>query len=476
MLTYRGDKFVRGKKFTINEEKYIFSKRDNTGNLIFESVKDGSKLNLTEEKYNELERILTEKINQENKEINEIIGKALRSKSTARKYEDLLKSKGIDIDYDTTQGVILKGPNGQKLSASSKEVYGPATPGHNYTHKQPDSWYKNRVEDYTNYAKEKEQALDSLKGLKRDDIIRKYPKLSSKEALKKHREEIKNTEKDIDYYNSEAKEYEDDYLKSKQENKRFKRAGHQIANNDKTTPREQADQTIDYLNYLTKTNYDKPGEKDYWRQSYVAGNDKQSEDEWGNKSNYFGKNGYPDKRNETLKQYDELKDDIKNAKQDVEWHTYNSDSDYNSSYAAMTDKQLEAKIKKMRDELEKQIEDLRKQNDKNKNNQSAEVKELKAREKALDDFLKSKGVREAVLSIINGNLLNEGEELDNYWGFKDIYGTHPEVSNLRKITDEIYGLADLFKSDGYPDLGRKAEKIAIELSELTEEAEQLYLK
>ena len=48
MLLYRGDKYVTGKKFKINESNYIFIKRDKDDNLIFESIKDGSKLKLTE--------------------------------------------------------------------------------------------------------------------------------------------------------------------------------------------------------------------------------------------------------------------------------------------------------------------------------------------------------------------------------------------------------------------------------------------
>lgn len=51
MLTYRGDKFVKGKKFKINESIYRFQKRDDKDNLIFESL-DGKRLKLTEEEFN----------------------------------------------------------------------------------------------------------------------------------------------------------------------------------------------------------------------------------------------------------------------------------------------------------------------------------------------------------------------------------------------------------------------------------------
>ena len=51
MLTYRGDKFIKGKKFTINESVYRFQKRDNNDNLIFESD-NGEKIKLTESEFN----------------------------------------------------------------------------------------------------------------------------------------------------------------------------------------------------------------------------------------------------------------------------------------------------------------------------------------------------------------------------------------------------------------------------------------
>ena len=37
MLTYRGDKYVKGKKFKINESTYFFSKYDGEDYLIFEA-------------------------------------------------------------------------------------------------------------------------------------------------------------------------------------------------------------------------------------------------------------------------------------------------------------------------------------------------------------------------------------------------------------------------------------------------------
>ncbi|MBO7615045.1 MAG: hypothetical protein J6T15_05055 [Bacilli bacterium] len=61
MLLYKGDKFIKGKKFTINESVYRFQKRDNNDNLIFEGI-NGSKLKLTEEEFNNKSRKVTEGI------------------------------------------------------------------------------------------------------------------------------------------------------------------------------------------------------------------------------------------------------------------------------------------------------------------------------------------------------------------------------------------------------------------------------
>ena len=122
MLTYRGDKFVKGKKFTINESVYRFVKRDKDENLIFESVNNKRMIKLTESEYELKEQQLLEKINKENQEINSIIGQALRSKSVAKKYEDKLKSYGITVDFDQSQGATLIGPNGKRLSAGLRRL------------------------------------------------------------------------------------------------------------------------------------------------------------------------------------------------------------------------------------------------------------------------------------------------------------------------------------------------------------------
>ena len=51
MLTYRGDKFIKGKKFTINESVFRFQKRDSKDRLVFEGI-DGKNIKLTEDEFN----------------------------------------------------------------------------------------------------------------------------------------------------------------------------------------------------------------------------------------------------------------------------------------------------------------------------------------------------------------------------------------------------------------------------------------
>lgn len=53
MLTYRGDRFVKDKKFKINESVYKFQKRDNKDRLVFEGL-DKQVLKLTEAEFNRL--------------------------------------------------------------------------------------------------------------------------------------------------------------------------------------------------------------------------------------------------------------------------------------------------------------------------------------------------------------------------------------------------------------------------------------
>lgn len=51
MLYYRGDKFVKSKKFSIYNETYKFLKRSKDNKLVFESLKDKSILQITESEF-----------------------------------------------------------------------------------------------------------------------------------------------------------------------------------------------------------------------------------------------------------------------------------------------------------------------------------------------------------------------------------------------------------------------------------------
>ena len=440
MLLYRGDKFVKGKKFRINENDYIFIKRNKEDKLCFESICDGKYLVIDEEKYNKLE----EKVNQENKEINELIGKALRSKATAREIEDKLKSYGITVDYDKGQGVSLIGPNGKRLSASTKEVYGPSRPGFNDTHKKTDNWYISTA--YKKSLANEKENLAKLKAMDRDDIIRKYNDKTTEEALAAHKEDIARSEKRIANYEKSVEEYESEIKYDNDKNRRLKRAGHivSISGDDSTMPKDKANSTVDYLTYLTKNNnYDR---KNY-RQSYIAGDYKNSN------GNYTGRNGMPNEtqRSETLKKYDRLKRDIEYSKNYVNNMTYDKDKSYNSYYAAMSDEDLEAKIQSMRDNLEKEIEKLRKDNQSNKDSKQDAINDLKKKEKELEDFLKSKGVRESVSKIIISKVLTEGAS--------DTYNKAYYSSQLYEIYDSILTLAQEAAHDGYADLSKSLDNI-----------------
>lgn len=422
MLYYRGDKFVKGKKFTINESVYKFVKKSRDNKLIFESIEDKSLLKITESEYN---NILQEKINKDNAEINELIGKALRSKSEARKIEDRLAQYGITVNYDKGQGVYLKGPNGKTLSASVDKVTGPTKPGFNDTHRPNGDHYSYNYKDIKN-------RLDNLKSMSDEDKLRKFgvdertgERVTDEEALERYNKALKNTEETL----KTVGKYRDEENRN---DKSKRKAGHDSRINTSNfsgdeTDREHANKHIDYLTYLTK----KPNEY----QDAVR------------KSGYYG-TFKPDatQSQKDISKYKDLKNDIERSQWEVDYKSKKADDEYR----AMNDDELEAKIKEMRDNLEKQIENLRKGNVKNNDELKYRKANLDKAEKELDDFLKSKGVRESVRNKIISKKLYEEAGLNN----RDYYNSH-----LDRIYNDILDLAKEAKYDGYADLSKLLDNI-----------------
>lgn len=404
-------------------------------------------------------RVLLEKINQENKEINDIIGKALRNKTVARKNADRLKDLGIELNFDQSRGVTLTGPNGKTLSARANTIYGPTRPGHNGTHSKPDDYNKRKVEDYKKYISQHNEELTRLKSMKKDDIIKAYPDLDEKAALKAHKEDIAELESIIGSYNKKMKEYDNKYHIDVQNDKRWKNAGHKLGQDEyeRETDRATEIDKIDFLNYLTKKDTDKPLRKANWEQGYLAGR-RYYDDSMGSKKyypDYRGKHDFPTEKSKTLKQYDDLKRNIEDKAYDANW--YKSEEGTNplkSDFATLTDKQLEKQIQKMRDDLEKEIEKLTSKNDEHKASKEERLQDLRAAEKELDDFLKSKGIREAVLSIINGRLLKESSLVDSGDSYADYIETR-----LSEVYDDILTLAQEAQHAGFNECSDKLNDI-----------------
>ena len=469
MLYYRGDKFVKGKKFTINEAEYKFIRKTKDKELVFESTKDKSTLKILESKFNGVET-LVEKINQENKEINELIGKILRSKSLARKNEDLLAKYGIKVNYDRGQGVTLIGPNGKSLSSSTREVEGPTKPGHSRTHERQDSWYTSRLRDYTKYRDEAQAELEKLQAMDRDDIIRKYNDKSTEEALAAHAAHIERQKKYVADYDKRVKEYENNVKRNVDEVKRDRRAGHKgtAAWSDRVMSKDDSNEKVDYLNYLTKADLGNPT-KSRGANSYVGDNKQYTNprDSYYS-SHYYGKHGQPNNRSEKMNKYAELKNNISMAQRDVNW------SSQGSGYGGYkSDEDLEKEIQKMRDELEARIESLRSSNEHRKANNARDTEKLQAREKELDDYLKSLGIRESVrASMVKKAVLVEAAKLNE--GHEKHYEYVKET--LDNLFEEILNFGMEMDSLGYTALARKLEKCLSIIEDYSFASDSIYTK
>ena len=438
MLYYRGDKFVKGKKFTINESVYKFIKKTKNDELVFESIEDNSTLKILESEFTGVET-LVEKINQENKEINELISKVLRSKSLARKNEELLAKYGIKVDYGQGQGVTLHGPNGKSLYSSTKEVEGPTKPGHSNTHKEEDGWYKSRVKDYTKYRDEAQAELEELQAMDRDDIIRRYNDKSTEEALAAHAEHIERQKEYIASYEENIKNNENNAKSDRDRVMRDRRAGHKgtASWTDKVMNKDVSNEKVDYLNYLTKANLGNPT-KNRNAASYVGDSKQYTNPRDGYySSNYYGKHGQPQDKSEKMKKYAELKNNISMAQRDVNW------SSQGSGYGGYkSEEDLEKEIQAMRDELEAKIERLRAGNESRKASNAKDIEKLQAREKELDDYLKSLGIRESARAsmvkkamLVEAAKLNENQVVDTKYFEEQISMTMEALDVLIREAD-----------------------------------------
>ena len=226
----------------------------------------------------------------------------------------------------------------------------------------------------------------------RDDIIRKYNDLSTDEALAKHKQDIEKAKKEYEYDKKNADRENSETRKRRREGHLQNPASYEYSNENNRLGKQYADSHVDYLNYLTKpdTGFDRNRDMEYHNDEYS----------WPS-----SKNPVDNRKLASINKYNSLKRGVDNAKNDIKWHTYQGDNG-SSIYAAMTDDQLEAKIQKMRDDLEKEIEKLRAGNVRNTEIRDKDIENLKAKEKELDDFLRSKGIRESDLIDVK-NFLKE---------------------------------------------------------------------
>lgn len=469
MLYYRGDKFVKGKKFTINESVYKFIKKTKNDELVFESIEDNSTLKILESEFTGVET-LVEKINQENKEINELISKVLRSKSLARKNEELLAKYGIKVDYGQGQGVTLHGPNGKSLYSSTKDVEGPTKPGHSDTHKKEDSWYKSRVKDYEEYLANAQAELEKLQAMDRDDIIRKYNDKTTEEALTAHAAHIERQKKYIEDYAKSLKNSKLNVAHDVDSTKRHRRAGHKGSTgwSERIMDKEESNKKVDYLNYLTKVDLGNPT-KSRNSASYV-GDSKQYTNPRDSyySSRYYGRHGQPQNKTDKMNKYAELKNNISMAQRDVNW------SSQNSGYGGYkSDEDLEKEIQKMRDDLEAKIERLKADNEHRKVENKEDIEKLQAREKELDDYLKSLGIRESArASMVKKAILVEAAKLKES-DYSDIYGEEVDYTEMKKIVDAMRAICDQAEIDGFNFVDKFADAVNV-VSDVVMDLEDFY--
>ena len=304
----------------------------------------------------------------------------------------------------------------------------------------------------------------------RDDIIRKYNTVSTERALAAHAENIERQEQLIADYDKYIKDYKNNAKYDADSTMRTKRAGHKgkVDYYDREMPKQISNDKVDYLNYLTKKNYEKPYGK-YYPRSLVGDRKQRTEGDFYYDSEYYGKNGGPSERDERLKKYNDLKSNIDSAKDSVRRSSQGSDS----YFGYKSDEELEAEIQKMRDDLEKRIEALKADNDSRKAGNAKDMERLKAKEKELDDYLKSLGIRESVRTkmikkamLVESAKLNEGHE-EHYEYVKEALDNLFEKT--MSLKNEAYNL-------GYSTLADKLNKCLNIIAFYSFSSDNIYIK
>ena len=299
---------------------------------------------------------LNEARNKDNLEINEKIALALRSKSKARKYEKELNDLGIRVDFLNGQGTMLTGPNGRSLSASKTTIFGPSRPEFNGTHYKgyiPNTYYEEK------YLKRAQDRLDELQSLvdKADaNILRvAYPGLSFEEATEKLTADFEEAKDDVKKYTDSLNRERVSRDRSLRNMHARREAGHSNPwIHDTEIEASVKESPIDFLTYLTK-------EKSALRT-----------------------HKYPDERTPKIAKYHDLNDTIKRAESSLNW-----DKEY---HKVLDQDQLQAKLDELEAEFEAKVQQLLKQQDRNKSEIRNSYDRVDKAKKDKSDYLKSLGI------------------------------------------------------------------------------------
>lgn len=330
-----------------------------------------------ERKYNLQDIELTEARNYDNAEINSKIEQALSRKSFAKRYEKEFNDLGITVDYSSTQGTTLIGPNGRKLSSSRKELFGPSAPGHNYTHT------KGHVNDYTwaensvNRAKEKIDRIQSmLDNMSISDLNKYYPNMSVDEAVATLRADFEKAKDELEdrleYLKKEKRETERNL--NAQHKKR--KQGHLIPYiSDNTISKDDA-LYRDKVLYRQRTGkYMEPSEASI-PVDYL---------------NYLTKEPSALRTGRTPSPYTPNIEKYKDLQGNVDWAKDILDSN-KRWYQILEPEDIQKEIDKLEAEFEEKIKQLISRNDRNKQSISNSYDKLNNAEKQKSDFLKSLGI------------------------------------------------------------------------------------